>query len=114
MVDILCGVLSGSNIGPRMKAGENCHLLAAINIGAFQDLSAFKGMMDDLIDSLHDTLTVPGQERVYVPGEMEHEAEQDRSLNGIPIPPAVLPWIEQASREANIPPPWDSNRTEVA
>ena len=108
MVDILCGVLSGSNIGPRMEAGENCHLLAAINIGAFQDPSAFKAMMDDLIDSMHDTPTVPGQKRVYVPGEMEHEAEQDRSLNGIPIPPAVLPWIEQTSREANVSPPWSS------
>ncbi len=105
MVDILCGVLSGSNIGPRMEAGENYHLLAAIDIGAFQDPSAFKAMMDALIDSMHDTPTVPGQERVYVPGEMEYEAVQDRSRNGIPVPPAVVPWIQQTSREANIPPP---------
>ncbi len=107
MVDILCGVLSGGNIGPAMQAGENYHLLAAIDIKAFQDPSDFKAMMDTLIDSMHDTPTVPGQERVYVPGEMEHEAVQERSLNGIPVPPAVLPWLEQTSREANVPPPWD-------
>ncbi len=105
VVDILCGVLAGGNIGPRMVAGENYHWVTAIDIAAFRPPAEFKAMMDDLIDTLHRTPTVPGHDQVLVPGELEHRTYQHRIQHGIPVPPAVLPWIEETSRKFGIDPP---------
>ena len=88
-----------------MVAGENYHWVTAIDIAAFRPPAEFKAMMDDLIDTLHRTPTVPGHDQVLVPGELEHRTYQHRTRHGIPVPPAVLPWIEETSRKFGIDPP---------
>ena len=42
-----------------------------------------------MIRALHDAPKEPGQERIYVAGEIEHETEARRREEGIPIPPYV-------------------------
>jgi len=105
IVEILCGVLAGGNIGPRIVAGENYHWVAAIDVSAFQPAAEFKAMMDDLIDTLHRTPTVAGRDRVLIPGELEHRTHRRRTQHGIPVSAAVLPWIEETSRKFGIDPP---------
>ncbi len=105
IVEILCGVLAGGNIGPRILAGENYHWVTAIDVSVFQPAARFKAMMDDLIDTLHRTPTVAGHDRVLVPGELEHRTHQHRIEHGIPVSPAVLPWIEETSRKFGLDPP---------
>ena len=48
--------------------------------------------------------TAPGHDRVLVPGEIEHRTYLHRTRHGIPVPPAVLPWIEETSRKFGIDP----------
>jgi len=85
LVDILCGVLSGGGFSNRLDRGENMSWVMAIDIARFRDVDDFKSMMDDMIRELHATPTLPGAERVLVPGDPEAVAMDDRLANGVPV-----------------------------
>ena len=103
MSEILATLLSGSignmldeNVGAR-------HHFAAYDIGAFTDLEKFKDNMDDTLRTLKNTKPAPGQDRVYYPGLPEHEDEQDRRKNGIPLHREVIEWFEHITSELSLP-----------
>jgi LDH2 family malate/lactate/ureidoglycolate dehydrogenase len=106
-VDILCGVLSGSGYGAIMVRGQNYHFLGALNISAFQAVEDFKATMDRMIEDLHSSPKAPGQSRIYVPGEIEHETYLERSVKGIPIPSWAVSWIEVISASTQLALPWE-------
>jgi LDH2 family malate/lactate/ureidoglycolate dehydrogenase len=58
--------------------------------------------MDALIRKVHSAPTADGQERVYVPGEIEHETKQKRLQEGIPLPGAVVADLQELSEEFNV------------
>ena len=93
VVDILCGGLSGTGYGATRPAEEVAHTVAAYNIEAFIEVDTFKAQMDTWLQTLKDTPPAPGNERVLVAGQMEWEAQQDRSANGIPLHPEVIGWF---------------------
>ena len=87
-VEILTALLSGGwSERPDGRFGQNeiAHFFGAIRIDMFRDPSEFKSGMDSMIESLHRAPPATGHERVYVPGEIEHEIEQKRSRDGIPL-----------------------------
>ncbi|MBI2965115.1 MAG: Ldh family oxidoreductase [Chloroflexi bacterium] len=101
MVDILCGVLSGT--GPGFKnRGKASHFFMAIKVAAFTDLAKFKSDMDDFMEGLRETPPAPGHERVVYAGLPEHEAEMDRSVNGIPYHPEVIAWFKGTVAELRL------------
>ena len=57
----------------------------ALDIARFRDVDDFKSMMDDMIRELHATPTLPGEDRVLVPGDPEADAMDDRLANGVPV-----------------------------
>ena len=61
------------------------HFLGAFRIDMFREPSEFKTAMDAMLDSLHRAAPAPEHDRVFVPGEMEHETEQQRLQTGIPL-----------------------------
>src|SRR5207247_9478180 len=73
MVDVLCGVLSGSATGLGVdvdKAKPNVgHFFMAIDPAAFRPLDDFKRDMDRLARELKDSPTEQSQSRSYVSGE---------------------------------------------
>jgi L-2-hydroxycarboxylate dehydrogenase (NAD+) len=85
MVDILCGVLSGGGFSSQLDRGENMSWVMAIDIGKFRDIDDFKAMMDDMIQELHATPPLPGEDAVLVAGDPEADAEDDRMANGVPV-----------------------------
>jgi LDH2 family malate/lactate/ureidoglycolate dehydrogenase len=85
VVDILCGVLSGGGFGTQLSGGENMTWTMAIDIAWFRDVDDFKAMMDDMIQSLHNTPALPGEDGVLVAGDPEADTEDDRSANGVPV-----------------------------
>lgn len=105
-VDILCGILSGSGYGATMARGQNHHLLVALNIAAFQPLDSFKLMMDNMIEALRACPKEPGQDRIYIAGEIEYESALERSSAGIPVPEWAVSWMEEAGRSIQKPVPW--------
>ena len=103
VVDILCGGLSGSGYGAVRSSDTVAHTVAAYNIEAFLDVEDFKSMMDEWLQTLKDTPPSPGNERVLVAGQMEWEAEQDRSSKGIPLHVEVVQWFRDTCSQMEIP-----------
>ena len=88
-----------------MVDGESAarHYFAAYNIEAFTDLDQFKDNMDAMLKTLRTTPPAAGHERVLYPGLLEHEAEQDRRANGIPLHREVVEWFQDIAGEFSIP-----------
>jgi len=83
MVDILSGVLSGSEFGPNLYAKKDAppkvsHLFGAIRIDAFIAPFLFKSILDNYIDTLKNSDKADGQQRIYVHGEKENELYQQQ------------------------------------
>ncbi|MHA1903753.1 MAG: Ldh family oxidoreductase [Candidatus Thorarchaeota archaeon] len=93
MVEILSGILSGSNFGRALnyfKDGKYVfpsvgHFFMVIDPSYFIELTTFKGRMDELIDELKGSEKAEGQSRVFVHGEKEYEEHKRREENGIPL-----------------------------
>ena len=98
IVDIFSGVLSGANYGPWVPPfpayipmpenmpGEGLgHFFGVMSINAFRPAEEFKLHMDKWIQRFKSSKTITGQDRVYIPGEIETEFENERMKNGIPL-----------------------------
>lgn len=108
VVDVLCGVLSGAGYSSILDpvTWATGHFFMAIQIEAFRPLAAFLTMMDGMLGALRSTEPAPGAERVYVHGERELAAEQDRRANGIPLHPAVIDSLAALSAEYGVVAPF--------
>ena len=98
IVDIFSGLLSGANYAPwvppfpayvpmpAQQPGKGIgHFLGAMRIDAFRPANDFKKDMDHWILGFRSAKTIPGEEKVLVPGDPEREMEAERMKNGIPL-----------------------------
>ena len=103
VVDIFSALLSGANYAPwvppfpayvpmpAQQPGKGIgHFLGAMRVDAFRPADEFKAAMDHWIQGFRSARTVPGEEKVLVPGDPEREFEQERMANGIPLLKAVV------------------------
>ncbi|MFQ5933379.1 MAG: Ldh family oxidoreductase [Dehalococcoidia bacterium] len=104
LVDILCGVLSGVGFSAELSRDKrhSGHFFGAIRIDSFRPVGEFKTMMDEMLRTMRQTPTVPGAERVLVPGQKEHEAFQVRSREGIPLHPEVVEGLKGLAEELGV------------
>jgi len=105
VVDVLCGVLSGAGYSSVLDpvSWTAGHFFLAMQVEAFRPLAPFLAMMDAMIRALKTAEPAPGAERVYVHGEKELDAEQDRRRNGIPLHPSVVESLRTLAEELAIP-----------
>ncbi len=97
-VDILSGILTGSNFGkhfPGMLA-ENLEtptdvggVFAAIDIESFMDLAVFNKRMEQAFAEVRGCAKAEGVDRIYTPGEIEHNTTVARLQSGIPLPDEI-------------------------
>lgn len=93
LIDLLTGVLSGggfsTHVGQMYKdlnlPTYSAHACAALRIDSFIPISEFRDRVDEMIEIMHSCPRAAGVERIYVPGEIEHEMEQHRYVHGIPL-----------------------------
>ncbi|MGE5542578.1 MAG: Ldh family oxidoreductase, partial [Bacillota bacterium] len=64
--------------------------LAAVSVESFMPPVEFLQIMECFTAQVNAVPRAPGVERVYLPGEIEWEAEQERSGVGIPLSDEVL------------------------
>ena len=103
LVEILCGVLTGTLTALNADQDPRGHFFGAIRIDAFRPLAEFKADMDRLIRELKATPPIEGEKRVYVAGEIEFETAQERSERGIPLHPSVLKGLREVSEQLGVP-----------
>ena len=109
MVEILCGVLTGAvelgSVKPLVDLSGPSgtgHSFCAIDISSFAPVSEFKRRVDSMISRVKAVRRAPGIEKIYLPGEIELEAEKIREKNGIPLSEEVLHDLEDIGRKYNI------------
>lgn len=93
LLDILTGVLMGGGFSTYVKTlyknlDQPAHVaqtFAALRVEAFMPATEFQKRIEEMIELMHACPRAPGVERIFVPGEIEHETEQRRRRDGIPI-----------------------------
>ena len=108
LVDILCGVLSGSSASilqestPETRGNAGDHFFGALRIDSFLPVENFKKSMDEMIEAFEALPTLPGVKKIYVAGGYEAEIEKDREANGIPLNSKVIQELQELAKELGI------------
>jgi len=102
LVEILCGVLTGTVTALNADQDPRGHFFGAIRVDAFRPVAEFKKDMDRLIRELKSTPPIEGQRRVYVAGEIEFETAEERAERGIPLLPSVLKGLREVSEQLGL------------
>jgi L-2-hydroxycarboxylate dehydrogenase (NAD+) len=119
IVDIFSAILSGANYGPWVPPfpayvpmpenmpGEGIgHFLGAMRIDAFRTADEFKQNMDQWIHRFKTAKTVPGEEKVIIPGDPEREMEAERMNNGIELLQPVIDDLKELGKKHTITQPF--------
>ena len=114
-VDILSAVLSGANYGPWVPpfvaflepsanpVGEGLgHFLGAMRVDGFRPAEDFKNHLDNWIERFKSAKTIDPDKKVIIPGEPEHEFEQERKTNGIPLIDVVVNDLNELAEKLGI------------
>src|SRR6059036_756435 len=107
MVDVLCGVLSGSATGLQVYADEKKpnvgHFFMALDPTAFRPLDEFRRDMDRLARELKDSPRAQGQDRIYVHGEKSFARVERFRKGGIPLDSKVVDGLRKIGTDLGIP-----------
>lgn len=103
LVEILCGVLTGTLTALNADQDPRGHFFGAIRIDTFRPVDEFKRDMDRLLRELKSTPPIEGQERVYAAGEIEFETADERREHGIPLLPSVLKGLRDVGAQVGVP-----------
>ena len=102
LVEVLCGVLTGTVTALNKDQDPRGHFFAALRIDAFRPVAEFKSDIDRLIRELKSTPPIEGQDRVYVAGELEFATADDRTAKGIPLLGSVVNDLRDVGKELGI------------
>jgi L-2-hydroxycarboxylate dehydrogenase (NAD+) len=103
LVEILCGVLTGTLTALNADQDPRGHFFGAIRIDTFRPVDEFKRDMDRLLRELKSTPAIEGQDRVYAAGEIEFETAAERREHGIPLLPSVLEGLRDVGAQLGVP-----------
>ena len=101
--EVLATLLSGAVPSMQKLRNGMKGAFIAYDISKFTDLAGFKENMDGMLSALRQTKPAPGEERVLYPGLIEHETEQERLANGIPLSSETVDWLRATSTELGLP-----------
>jgi LDH2 family malate/lactate/ureidoglycolate dehydrogenase len=113
MVDILCGVLTGSSFSTLVKPVSDFsharglgHFFAAIDITLFMPMDLYFERMSEFSQRAKDSQPAPGFDSIYLAGEIEHFKKEERLKNGIPVLKSTLNNLRELSTRLSLPYPW--------
>lgn len=110
IIDALCGVLTGAAFGIHIvnlyddghEVQNLGHFFMALNVDALMPVATFKARMDDYVREVRGQPRMPGVDRIYVPGELECEAERRSRAEGILLPGTAV--LDELAAQLNIAP----------
>jgi LDH2 family malate/lactate/ureidoglycolate dehydrogenase len=104
---VLSGAAIGSSIGSMYKDMDRKqdvgHFFCLMDIGAFMDVSHFKGRMDSMIDEIKACKKRPKVEEILIPGERRFRTALENQKLGIPIGVQTFEELETLCEEYRIP-----------
>jgi LDH2 family malate/lactate/ureidoglycolate dehydrogenase len=104
---VLSGAAIGSSIGSMYKDMDRKqdvgHFFCLMDIGAFMDVSHFKGRMDSMIDEIKACKKRPKVEEILIPGERRFRTALENQKLGIPIGLQTFEELETLCDEYRIP-----------
>jgi LDH2 family malate/lactate/ureidoglycolate dehydrogenase len=116
VVDILSGVLTGSDFGPRIPSIHETaskvsagFAVQALDIAAFADPKDFQRDIQSLVAEIRNSPRASTCERIYLPGEIELLKKQERLQRGIPVPQSLLRQLAQVADELGVHVEWLSS-----
>jgi LDH2 family malate/lactate/ureidoglycolate dehydrogenase len=80
-------------------------VVAAINIGMFTDLEAYRLHVDAVIAGIKSLPLADGCSEILVPGELEDRVHDERAQNGIPLPAGTVRNLQGVAERFGIPLP---------
>jgi LDH2 family malate/lactate/ureidoglycolate dehydrogenase len=80
-------------------------VVAAIDIGAFTDVAAYRAEVDRLIDGVKSLPRVDGVAEVLVPGEPENRTTAERERHGVPLPAGTIKNLQSVAARFRVPLP---------
>jgi LDH2 family malate/lactate/ureidoglycolate dehydrogenase len=105
MVDLLTGALTGSAVGTDCFGEEHQnvgHLVLAISIETFGSPDEFLDRTELLIEQIRASRPARPDDRVLLPGELEHERRSERAETGIPMPVARMELLLELAAELEL------------
>jgi len=110
MVEILCGVLSGSAIAPHVGSvydetsgfADTGLFCIAIHPEFFVGSAAFTTRLQAMVNAIHESPRAEGVDEIFLPGERRRAYREDRLQNGIPLSGDTVAELEGLAARFNL------------
>jgi len=100
-IDLICGLLSGSSYARAVRTFHQPEgptgvgvMTMAIDINRFIPFDHFSKLIDEHIRMIRGSTKAKGQNRIYLPGEIEAEREGLNKTRGVAVDPPVVKAID--------------------
>jgi LDH2 family malate/lactate/ureidoglycolate dehydrogenase len=103
MSDLLTGMLSGDGGSMLRKKGAESHFFGALRIDAFTSMEEFKGLMEEMIEKIHQAPLLKDADKMRYPGEREAQVLEERKKHGIPLHARIVEDLQTMSEELALP-----------
>lgn len=108
MIDILCGILTGSAVGPGGNPSDEDggigHLVIALDVDGFRERSSFSGALDEMLAAVLACPPIAAERPVSYAGCAEHEAMR-QAEEGIALDEGLLRELAQLAQRFDISAP---------
>ncbi len=108
MIDILSGVLSGSNCGSSLAASKKSqeanigHFFGALQLKGFNSIEKFSEKYKALVQDVKSSPLEPDVQNIYIPGEPEVLNRIKNQKKGIPLLPVVIEKLKGIASDLKI------------
>ncbi|MGH7755934.1 MAG: Ldh family oxidoreductase, partial [Vulcanimicrobiaceae bacterium] len=82
--------------------GAISHFFGAFRIDGFRDAADFKRDMDKELRAFKTSAKAPGESRIFVAGEIEHEKTLEHRATGVPVHAKVWSGLEKLAGELEL------------
>jgi LDH2 family malate/lactate/ureidoglycolate dehydrogenase len=109
IVDILCGVLTGSGFALNLHRLEDLgaeqnlgHVFAAVRTDLFISGTDFAARMDEILRMLKSSPVAAGTSQVLAPGELERQNEARNRVLGIPLLQSIVDQLAELAESLGL------------
>jgi LDH2 family malate/lactate/ureidoglycolate dehydrogenase len=112
IIGLLAGVLNGAAFGREVgdpaslitKASNTGQFVVALDVSRFMDPKIFAAEMDRHLNELRASQTLPGFDRIRLPGEDRRKRRAERAANGVALPATLMKQLDELAASLGITP----------